>query len=99
MPACLLGTQTSTSFNGFVDNPTSAFLYRENSVHSPLWIEWTMANRLSIVIEQLTAAKTIAEKHGRNPMLCYLLDLAIVEAEEQRDRRVPDDSRSNNCAS
>ncbi|NEK15029.1 hypothetical protein [Rhizobium leguminosarum] len=54
-----------------------------------------MGQRLSFVIEQLTAAKTIAEKRGRSPKLCYLLDLAIVEAEEQRDRRDPGNSRRN----
>ncbi|WP_165447965.1 hypothetical protein [Rhizobium leguminosarum] len=55
-----------------------------------------MDHRLSFVIEQLTAAKTVAEKRGHYPMLCYLLDLAIVEAEEQRDRCIRDDDQQEN---
>lgn len=45
-----------------------------------------MTQRLSFIIEQLMAAKTIAENGGRYPMLCYFLDLAIVEAEEESAR-------------
>ncbi|PCK84355.1 hypothetical protein CPT32_24200 [Rhizobium sophoriradicis] len=35
-------------------------------------------------LDQLTAAKALAETNFRRQMLAYLLDLAIVEAEEER---------------
>lgn len=41
--------------------------------------------RISSIIDQLTAAKALAEKDIRCRMLVYLLDLAIVDAEEERD--------------
>ncbi|MBY5551289.1 hypothetical protein HFO61_31620 [Rhizobium leguminosarum] len=46
-----------------------------------------MGPELSLLIDELTAAKAITEKNGRRRMLAYLLELAIVDAEEERERQ------------
>ncbi|GAA3075317.1 hypothetical protein GCM10010520_23050 [Rhizobium viscosum] len=46
-----------------------------------------MERKISLFIDLLNAAKTIAEKDARRQMLVYLLDLAIVDAEEERERQ------------
>lgn len=45
----------------------------------------TMESGISFLIDQLAAARALAENDSRRQMLVYLLDLAIVEAEEERE--------------
>lgn len=46
-----------------------------------------MERKLSLLIDLLKVAKAIAKKDARRRMVAYLLDLAIVEAEEERERQ------------
>ncbi|MGZ2454798.1 hypothetical protein ACVIRO_007615 [Rhizobium ruizarguesonis] len=55
-----------------------------------------MDPKVSLLIDQLTTAKALAEKVARRPMLVYLLDLAIVDAEEERERKHSSDMLENN---
>lgn len=48
-----------------------------------------MNSKISLLIDQLTAAKALAEKVSHRRMVVYLLELAIVEAEEERERQRP----------
>ncbi|NEK17691.1 hypothetical protein [Rhizobium leguminosarum] len=55
-----------------------------------------MNPKLSLLIDELTAAKAIMEKDGRRRMLAYLLELAIIDAEQARERTRSNDIKSHN---
>lgn len=52
-------------------------------------------DRIPFIIEQLKEARRIADDHTDGQMIVYLLDMAIVEAEEEQCRRSEEDYRTS----
>ncbi|MGO4139302.1 hypothetical protein ACEQ6A_32875 [Rhizobium brockwellii] len=55
-----------------------------------------MDPKLSLLINELTAAKAISEKGERRRMLAYLQELAIIDAERERERTRLNDAKPDN---
>ena len=51
-------------------------------------------DRLTLIIEQLKEARRIAAENPAGEMVAYLIDMAIVEAEEEQCHRQGDEENS-----